>query len=119
MMGLVLVGIVTFYIITVRDEKKKKKAKKPKVISTTLTDYELQPIEKQDMNYDEAVMYFNTARNSQRLCSSQIYDEKSSKMIFPNEKLDNSGIDLVERTIRDRRSKKITVGEHILDEGEF
>lgn len=65
MMGLILIGIIAYFILSVIEEKQKaKKNKKPKITNTDLTDFELRPIEKQDMNYDEASIYFNSARNS-------------------------------------------------------
>ena len=90
------------------------KGKKPKVINSTLTDYELQPIEKQDMNYDEAVLYFNTARNSQRFNSSFNHDEKG-RVIPTTDKLDNSINKLVNKSGRPR----IIANEYMIDEVDF
>ncbi|CDW73743.1 UNKNOWN [Stylonychia lemnae] len=115
-MGLVIVGVISYYFVSVCDEKKKKQVlKKQKIINTTLTDYELQPIEKQDMNYDEAVLYFNTARNSQRFNTSIMHDEKG-RVIPAGDKLESSIQKLMDET---KKPKRILVGEYMLDEVDF
>lgn len=61
MMGLIVAGVIIFGIVEAIDERIKRKGRKPKIINTHLTDYELRPIEKQDLDYDDAIAYFNTA----------------------------------------------------------
>lgn len=46
-MGLVSIGVITYYVVDLIESRfKSKEAKKLKIINTHLTDYELQPIEK-------------------------------------------------------------------------
>ncbi len=45
MMFLILIGIISFFIVTAVEEHNKKKKKEPKVNITTLTDFELKPID--------------------------------------------------------------------------
>ena len=80
-MGLVSIGIITFYVVDLIDSKyKSKEAKKLKVVNTHLTDYELQPIEKQILDYDDAKAYFNSMKNAS--ASTAIDNRSSSAYLF-------------------------------------
>jgi len=116
-MGLVTMGVVIYYVVDTIEEKfQAKKAKKLKVLNTNLTDYELQPIEKQILNYDDAVAYFNTVKNSS---ATTFYDNRSSStlMFEKNPKLPTPGQKYGQfLTIKDSKpSKKIVFGEHTLE----
>ena len=63
-MALIFSGTISFMGLQAFEEYRTAKNKESKINITGLTDFELQPIEKQDMNYEEALSYFNTARNS-------------------------------------------------------
>lgn len=66
-MALIICGTVSYMGISLYEEnkeRKKKKLRELRIVNTGLTDYELQPIDKQDLNYEEAMAYFNSARNT-------------------------------------------------------
>lgn len=70
------------------------------------------------MNYDEAVLYFNTNKNSQRFNSSHIFDEKPNTLSIVNtDRLNNSKNNLVEKSLKDKtKLKKFKPRENILDD---
>eukprot|EP00347_Sterkiella_histriomuscorum_P021819 403332654 len=102
LLGLIVIGIVLYQIVIVIEGKKKLKKKPPKVTATDLTDYELAPIEKQNLDYEEAVMYFNTARNSQINQNSYIHSDY-------NKNLNESTHALEMPTKQDQRFKVQTI----------
>lgn len=61
-MCLILSGFLLYFGIEFYLEKKREKEQK-RVGITNLTDFELKPIEQQDINYDEAVNMFNSSRS--------------------------------------------------------
>lgn len=62
-MGLILFGVTTFLMVDWFGQKRAKK-KGEKVGITVLTDFELRPIEQQDINYEDAVSMFQASSRS-------------------------------------------------------
>ena len=71
MIVLIFSGTISFIGIQAYDEYRAVKNRDQKINITGLTDFELQPIEKQDMDYEDAVSYFKSARNSKKILASQ------------------------------------------------
>ena len=111
-MVLILAGFILYFVIECILERKKKKEEK-RVGITNLTDFELKPIEQQDINYDEAVNMFNSSRSMMTINNRN----SSASMIDPNRSVlggttitmtdfqkDKSGLLTVK--LKDKTSKK-------------
>jgi len=76
-MALIVSGVLLYFAMDYCLQKRKAKDSK-KINVTGLTDFELRPIEDQDINYDEAVNMFNSSRSmvtNQRNSSMSMLDK--------------------------------------------
>jgi hypothetical protein len=88
----IVCGVICFIIAGIYDEKRRLKNKK-RIGITNLTDFELKPIEQQDIGYEEAVSFFNSARSmiTRQNNVSISYVDNPSKTLEPSTMITKNG----------------------------
>lgn len=86
-------GVLCFIITGIYDEKRRLKKEK-RIGVTNLTDFELKPIEQQDIGYEEAVSFFNSARSmiTRQNNVSISYADNASKTLEPSTMITKNGL---------------------------
>ena len=126
-MSLILIGFVIYFVIECILDRKKKKDEK-RVGITNLTDFELKPIEQQDINYDEAVNMFNSSRSmvtsNNRNSSVSMVDPTNRSIMAGNSTIndfqkDKSG--LLSSKLKDKNKKEVdqVFGQTLEPNGEY
>lgn len=88
----IVCGVLCFIISGICEERKRIRSEK-RIGITNLTDFELKPIEQQDIGYEEAVSFFNSARSmiTRQNNVSINYTENASKTLEPSTMITKNG----------------------------
>lgn len=91
-MVVIVCGVLCFIISGICDERKRLRSEK-RIGTTNLTDFELKPIDQQDIGYEEAVSFFNSARSmiTRQNNVSINYTDNASKTLEPSTMITKNG----------------------------